>query len=129
MGWGGVGFGVEAGFGVGAAGAGDRFDEGAPWAGAWFDEGAPWAGRFVCERAAGAGVLWGDDADDIEVSVWRRDPWDEVFFDCSASDGRDFFGVRAPVDCDFFDNLSSDSTVPGTAFFSFFFAGPCAAPA
>lgn len=37
-----------------------------PGPGARFDEGAPWAGRFVCERAAGAGVLWGDDADDIE---------------------------------------------------------------
>ena len=85
MDWGGVGFGVEAGFAVEAAGAGGRFDE--------------------------------------------EDPWDEVFFDSGASDGRDFFGVRAPVDCDFFDNLSPDSTVPGTAFFSFFFAGPCAAPA
>ena len=102
--------------------------------------GPPWAGRFACDRAAGAGVLW-DDADDIEVSVRRRDPWDEVFFDNGASDSRDFFDVRAPVNCDFSgkhsldgeifsDGLASDATVPCAAFFSFFFAAiPCAAPA
>ena len=102
--------------------------------------GPPCAGRFSCDRAAGAGVL-GGGADDIEVSVRRRDPWDEVFFDNGASDDCDFFGVRAPVDCDFFDKhssdgeifpdgLASDATVPCAVIFSFFFAAiPCAAPA
>ena len=94
-----MGWGVGAGFVVGAA-----------WAAGRFDEWPPWAGRFACDRAAGAGVLWGS-ADDIEVSVWRRDPWGEVFFDNGASDGRDFFDVRAPVECDFSGKPASDDKV------------------